>query len=452
MKDSCNLLNFLSDKGFTKTRLPSLYSDFRPLQASNPDGFEANVRTWIAALDAVLFASLVPAPGILIVKTDDKLLNSLVLPEWGKPLALGTVARAAISRGEWTPVKHFMDSSESIYHKAGLLSRLSPLNILNWGLKFVYDPAKKAEECSGQCYVVFKNVERLSDQILAKLVQTQVSSYCDHVTTRPLFLKHIHSIRPNDPSLSNQDFDVLLRFLARDKKVVQLDSSSNIIKFVDPATTSEGITQSDVAVAHIKSTLETLKTQIADLSKRIQDCSIAAKLAISKDQKLLALSSLKSRKQVEGVYASRTDTYGQLEAILIKIDEAATNKGIITAMEQGAFVLETLTKEIGGITRVDEVMERVRESIAATDEIGAAIAQSEQNIDEGEVEEEYEALLRQAAGDVVKKDAELDKEKESTKAEYTDLDDELADLFKKVEIQPSDTADRMAAKQNPMHA
>lgn len=102
-----SLLDFiLSQPSFTETRIPSLYSDFRRLKDSNPDGYEANVNVWkIALINAT--RTLVPKTDkedgsagsagsvvrddVLVIHSGSKLLDSLSSAKWGRPLGLSAV-------------------------------------------------------------------------------------------------------------------------------------------------------------------------------------------------------------------------------------------------------------------------------------------------------------------------------------------------------------------------
>lgn len=103
-------LNFIP-----RNRLPSLYSDFTPQKKTNPDGYAVNVAAWEQALNRAAKRGYTSSRGVrvrsgstvsaksgitpvkrkktdhLILRTDESLLRDLESPEWGRPVALGTV-------------------------------------------------------------------------------------------------------------------------------------------------------------------------------------------------------------------------------------------------------------------------------------------------------------------------------------------------------------------------
>ncbi len=88
--------NMNPTNGANRARLPSLYSDFTLQRHTNPDGYAANVAAWEKALLEAAKAGLVPAPNYLhdtlSIQISEDLLRSLETKDWGRPLALETVA------------------------------------------------------------------------------------------------------------------------------------------------------------------------------------------------------------------------------------------------------------------------------------------------------------------------------------------------------------------------
>lgn len=73
-----------------RPRLPSLYSDFRYLRTTNPNGFAANLAAWKDVLRAATERGLA-GDDHLVLPVTDTLVSQLATREWGRPLALATV-------------------------------------------------------------------------------------------------------------------------------------------------------------------------------------------------------------------------------------------------------------------------------------------------------------------------------------------------------------------------
>lgn len=95
----------------------------------------------------------------------------------------------------------------------------------------------------------------------------------------------------------------------------------------------------------------------------------------------------------------RSETLAQLEEVYGKIEQAADQVAIIRVMEASTGVLRNLHAQVGGIDKVEEVIERLRDEMGNVDEIGGAIeagAQEDSVIDESAVDEELARLENKA--------------------------------------------------------
>lgn len=85
----------------SKTRLSSLYADFSALQATNPDGYAANIETWRTGLLQAARAGLLPGPDRLNLHTSDELAAVFEIPGLGRPLALQAVIVCKSWQRQW---------------------------------------------------------------------------------------------------------------------------------------------------------------------------------------------------------------------------------------------------------------------------------------------------------------------------------------------------------------
>lgn len=112
------LLTFIldhEDAFKSRTRLASLYSDFRYQRDTNPDGYKANLEAWKEALVHAARAGVIPVTretakrktvklgkredmamkslvnDVLAIKTGEELVAALECSPWGRPVALAAV-------------------------------------------------------------------------------------------------------------------------------------------------------------------------------------------------------------------------------------------------------------------------------------------------------------------------------------------------------------------------
>jgi len=89
---------------------------------------------------------------------------------------------------------------------------------------------------------------------------------------------------------------------------------------------------------------------------------------------------------------------------------------MVRAMEASTGVLRDLNKQVGGVDKVDEVMEGLREQMADVEDVSKVLGEigaEGSSVDEAALDEEMEAMLRE---DREKEEAERVKEEDRQKA------------------------------------
>ncbi|TVY25454.1 Uncharacterized protein LHYA1_G005700 [Lachnellula hyalina] len=363
------LLTYLqnNEPQFRKARLGALYSDFRPQATLNPDGYSANISAWLSALSSALLAGAVPSsPNLLTLNINESLLQSLESKEWGRPLALGTVVREGVNRGVLVGVKEF-ESLEG-------MGRI---------------------KCMLGGVVVLPNVEAAAKEFVKRIEGKR--SRTDRIYSKAAFSEEFGDVLGKEKDLSENDFEVFLRFLARDKGLVAWDGKTVKLKASGDKTVS-GITAEDTSIASLKTLIKDLELQTTILSRRVDELGMTAKEAVARKNRVAALAALRSKKLAETTLTKRHATLGQLEEVFSKIEQAADQVELVNVMETSSRVLSGLNKEVGGVERVDDVVDQLRDQMSQVDEVGSVITEIGQGagaVDETEVDDELEAMERE---------------------------------------------------------
>jgi charged multivesicular body protein 7 len=378
----------------SRGRLPALYSDFRPQRTLNPDGYRANISAWRHAISRLASQGALARhhgdSSPLVVKIDNALLRQLESKQFGQPLALGTAVREAVEARDLVPLQDFLKAPQSIYHRGwGEV----PWSVVGWTLRQlgIADPARGEDKLPTGHYVVMENVEaaarELGDRMAGK------TSIFDRVFTKAQFQSEFAGQLVQGQRLSDNDLHVLLRFLSRDKEMIEYDGQTIRIK----GSGEEGrITEQDATMASIKELTASLKHQVHLLNDRIEELETSAKAAIARKNRVTALAALKSKKLAESSLSTRYATLNQLEEVAAKIQQAADHVALVKVMEASTGVLQGLNKAVGGAEKVDGVMDRLREQMADADEVAAILAESAgAPVDEGEIDDELEAMEAQ---------------------------------------------------------
>lgn len=290
-----------------------------------------------------------------------------------------------VRQGDLIPLQQFLEGEESVYRKNGSWSVWS---LGGWVLTKVVGDWTTAK---GE-FVVLENVEGAGKSVEGGLVRRlgggasgeQISRF-ERVFSRAQFGREVNG----ELELGERDLEVLLRFLSRDKRLLAYDGTT-----VKVGEVEEGITEEDRSIAQLKELLDGLNHQTRILSKRVEELNATAKMAVAKQNRVAALAALKSKKLAESTLERRFATVNQLEEVAAKLQQASDNVQIVKVMESSSEALKSLTAKTGGVERVEEVVDRLREQMAATDEIGSILAEASgrEAIDEGEIDDELAAL------------------------------------------------------------
>jgi len=152
-------------------------------------------------------------------------------------------------------------------------------------------------------------------------------------------------------------------------------------------------------VSSLKSLIADINVQVAYLSTRIATMSGNAQTALRNKNRASALAALRSRKLNETFLLKRNTTLAHLEEIYGKIEQAADQATIVRVMKDSTAVLRSLHAQVGGVDEVEDIVEGLRDEMSKVDEVSSALEAGSQGdlvVDESAVDEELEAMERQA--------------------------------------------------------
>ncbi|KAJ9291272.1 hypothetical protein DTO021C3_1072 [Paecilomyces variotii] len=452
------------EDAFRKNRLPSLYSDFALQKSTNPDGYAVNVAAWEHALtNAARAGQLSSSRSTLgsggggerqrkktdhiVLRADETLLRELESPEWGRPVALASVFDEAIQKRSMVPLQLYKTSGASLQKKQWQLidpGMLSPWNVMSWGIKQLRgivvgsDSLESSPRLQAQELVLVENLKEAASRVTKQALSLS-SSKVDLIYSRESFVNEFSTVMDDTTELSEADFDVLLIYLSRDSNSIVYDGKT--VKFKSGNDTSAQITQQDTTVASIKTLISSLSKQVSNLEGKINELNNTAKVALNNKNRLSALSALRSKKLAEQNLKQRSDTLAQLEEIYTKIEQAADQVEIVRVMEASTGVLRGLHAQVGGVEKVEDVVEELREEMSKVDEVGNILNEAGPVIDEGEIDEELEALENQEL------QAKEEKEAEKTRNRLAELDSiqqTAEEAARKAEAEQGDIASDLA--------
>ena len=229
-------------------------------------------------------------------------------------------------------------------------------------------------------------------------------------------------------ALSPTDLKVLLTHLSRDRSALSYSPSTDTIKLKAPSESQPSpITNEDVSIAKLRTLISSLQPQVEQLTHKVSELDLKAREAVTNKQLTTAKSLLRSKKLADHQLQQRSATLASLEEVYAKIEQAADQVEIVRVMEASSKTLQSLNKQTGGVEKVQDVMDGLKEGMTTTEEIGSAINEvSAGEIDEGEVEDELEALEkieREKAEEAERKEREKVEEAERKEREKREAEE-----------------------------
>ncbi|KAJ5811515.1 hypothetical protein N7474_007816 [Penicillium riverlandense] len=412
-----------------KNRLPSLYSDFTLQKRTNPDGYAVNIAAWEQALNHAARRGYTSSRGVrvrsgslslppststakqktgtngpplrkktdhLVLRTDESLLRDLESSEWGRPVALGAVFDEALRKHTMVALPAYRASAGSLQKNQWRVidpGAFSPWNVMSWGMRhlkgFVVGSDESAPRLQVQELVLVENLRETADLVVKKATRGNASKL-DLIYSKESFVEEYATVLNDATELSDEDFDVLLLYLSRDSEAIAYDGKT--IKFKSSSDETPAITQQDTTIASIKTLISTMSKQVTNLEAKIEELNLSAKTALTNKNRISALSAVRSKKLAERNLQQRLDTLVQLEQIYSNIEQAAGQVELVQVMEASTGVLRGLHAQVGGAERVEDVLEELREEMTKVDEVGSIMNEAGPVIDEGEIDDELEAL------------------------------------------------------------
>jgi charged multivesicular body protein 7 len=320
------------------------------------------------------------------------------------------VVQEAIARREWIGEKEFRESKETIYRSRWRIPSVG--EVLGWGLKQLgLDFATKS--ATGKV-VLLANLEQAAREF--ENCTKHLRGRTERVWSLRAFKESFRDLVGTE-GLTDADFAVLLRFLSRDKSLVSWENET--VKLRSQGE-SAGVSVEDVTIANLKTLIADLSIQTRSLEGKVEKLSLTARQAVEKKNRVGALAALRSKKLAETQLGTRHATLAQLEEVFLSIEQAADQVEVVGIMEGSTKVLEGLNEEVGGTERVDIVVDNLREQMAQVEEVGGVIAEAgQEGVDEGEVDDELEALEAEEKRKIEEVERKEREERERKEAEET---------------------------------
>ncbi|CUS21110.1 LAQU0S02e06084g1_1 [Lachancea quebecensis] len=391
----------MRDVTLSKSRLTSLYSDFRRLKDLNPEGYEANVRYWRQVLlDEVLDDKLICHCG-------NDLLEELSDKELGPPKCLDAALDSLISDGSLIASERFKRNNNSKIFKAFswtidyvLASRSRATTRISEGGNYLRDSE----------YIILPTTKRKSLQAKQRMISSicrKAVRYSDLVFPRSEFCKIVGM----EEHLQNwREFEVVLTYLEMYMGVIITDSNTVKVCTEDVAPLlakfdTSFISENDKNIASVKKTYSMLQSQVSMLEVRIHERKQVLADCIQYDKpKDIQRLNLRAKKLLEENLSTACKNLQNIEALKSDIEMSLDNVTLKNTLLASREVMANVSAQLGNTAGVEKLLDEISLERLKNEEISDLLVGKLDNQNDEQLNEELEKL-----------DAEVQREQQITR-------------------------------------
>jgi charged multivesicular body protein 7 len=250
--------------------------------------------------------------------------------------------------------------------------------------------SKNQEDKSGATLVLCDLVEKKSQSVLKKLQSEVVYRNVDAVILYESLFETFEDIAVND-------LELILRYLEVNQKILITDIDGiRMVKFsLANNNNVEQINQIESSYHKLKATEKRLEIESSKLENQIESLNTTIKSYLKDNNKNTALKYLRKRKQIEKQLQTKDDTLTNIQAMIMGVQQADTNKTTFDVYSQSADALKLANKGLS-VDKIDDTMSDIQDILYANSEIEEALAKSpmgKYDFDDKELNLELNELL-----------------------------------------------------------
>lgn len=263
------------------------------------------------------------------------------------------------------------------------------------------EPEEKRWKRAQGDYVMIPLLEQAADAIIEYYHSQPCLSLADSLYDIDSFREKFASHAFPDVTLSTSDIKVLVKYLERDRQVIV--TAKDVIKFLEKSNNAM-VTQVDQGVLELKLAVNRMHLQIEDIQSQIEDRTAKIAEQLKRKRKEMAISCLRSRKQLEELLKKRLQSLETIQGTLLQVESAAGNIEIMRAYETSATTLRGILSHPSlQRGKIEATMAALEEATADHAEIDEAIrlggegvaASTGISIDEDEIEREIQRMIEE---------------------------------------------------------
>lgn len=369
-----------------KSRLESLYKDFRNMEELNPDGYQANIDTWKEFLVKKYFSK-----GPITFQCGSSFLSALLISPYGFPKSIDIVLDSLIYDGYLVSFDDLLKGDTDVLMDGDVSGNKSGLwNYIQWfSSKLTFNKKSITRDDKNKNnndalylkelqYVVVDNLRKKYDRIydiMRKNILNDAVTITSIVYDKEDFLKKSGI----EQELNKNDTKVMLTYMERYKHIIiQKDS---IVKIIDPSlfgnllkNFDQDITLNDERIVSVKVGIYNMEKQIQRLKNELNDLKLKSS---GKNSDLLSERSkirIQQTRQLTAKYLTQLiDGLSNLQAVKNQLDICGTNQLLVETLNGSNEVIKNINSYIGSVEKVEELLDSINEESMKTEEINNAL-------------------------------------------------------------------------------
>lgn len=244
-------------------------------------------------------------------------------------------------------------------------------------------------------WVVVANVERAAELYLATLAPHR--TLFESVISRAELEAQLANLVPS--GLTATDTSVLLTHLERDRRALLIEG--DVVKLLYHRTDTRGIGEQERGIHATKQAHAQLSRQVEELHTRIDRAQAQAAEAVKRRApRAVAASYVRTRHQLEEMLTKRVGALDTIRALLLQMEQATGDADIMRAYEVSEQTLRAILADPAlQLEHVDAVVDGMAETLAAREDVQAAMQAAAPADDDDDLADELAALQLEASAE-----------------------------------------------------
>lgn len=260
-------------------------------------------------------------------------------------------------------------------------------------------------------YVLIPTIALIAKNIMSEHFKVPVRREAEHMLTFSEFKAKYAYHFVNELELTDDDMDLILRYLHSQQGVVVADNvkgygtTYKVIKFPHKQGEVANITKHDEAIINIRTTCHALSLQVDELQRKVEEFEHLSVEEHRKGHTARARYYLKKKKNLEQVLEKRLKSMETMDTILMKIETSQDDIQVVQAFNMGAGTLQDLLgKDELSIETINEIMDKVSDSLSDQKEMEEAMTTGMEDVspyNDQEIEQELAELIEKETKPVI---------------------------------------------------